>query len=300
MLEDIEDPVERFVAFIEEREGIRARRANKLPWPWTKEPILQQYRFTNIHREDDTVSKHYQKTIRERYAVHYLVYPGTVLYRWFNRSSTCDVLFNEPLLLGNQSTFEEYIYNGDMRILLECLNKIPTPHVTGSYIITGAKGFTKGEGVIQYFHRWNINKQWREKWMEWVAEPPTLKELFDWTKKDVMGLGNFMTAQIVADLKYLPFMQQVPDWWTWASPGPGSMRGMNFVLGIDMNEPWRVDDWLRELTLLNEKISPTLEEVGLGRFHNQDLQNCLCEYSKFMKTVTGKGRPRQTFKHREG
>ena len=55
-LVEIEDPVQRFIAFIHEREQIRIRRERGDKFPWTTDRILLQYRFTNIHREDDRVS----------------------------------------------------------------------------------------------------------------------------------------------------------------------------------------------------------------------------------------------------
>src|SRR6516225_2945043 len=83
---EINNPIERFVAFIAEREAIRIRRfVMKKEWPWTEDEILQEYRFTNVHREDDAVSQHYQKTIRNRYNDASVILPATVIYRWFNR-----------------------------------------------------------------------------------------------------------------------------------------------------------------------------------------------------------------------
>lgn len=294
-IEEIVNPINRFVAFIEEREAIRVRRLSGKPWPWTTNEIMQTYRFTNIHREDDTVSRHYQKTIRDRYGEFDLVFPATVLYRWFNRVSTCDALFNEPDFT-NHSAYEQYMESGDIRILKDVINKLPPPHVTGAFIINGKPGFTKGEGVLEYFDEW-MQKPWREVWHDWLETPPMLVEIYEWLMAE--GLGTFMRGQIVADLKYLKFLVKVPDWWTWAAPGPGSMRGLNAVLERPLNNNWKKGEWLKELTDLNQTISPILEEIGLGKLHNQDLQNCLCEFSKFTKTARGTGRPRQVFRHKE-
>jgi hypothetical protein len=292
---EINDPIDRFVAFIFERETIRFRRFERSdPPPWTKDPILQEYRFTNVHREDDAVSKHYQRSIRNRYTEDAIVFPATVAYRWFNRISTCDALFNEPLL-DNESVFEKYINHNDVTILTDLILKLPTPHVTGSFIITGKPGFPKGEGVCHYIHQWCVQKSWRRTFEAWQTHSPLLCEMFEWLQNE--GLGSFMTGQLVADLKYLPFMQEAKDWWSWATPGPGSMRGLNIVLERPMEEPWPKGQWLQELTLLSNRINPKLNSMGMERLHNQDLQNCLCEWSKYTKTVNGWGRPRQTFKH---
>ena len=44
------------LSYMKEREAIRLRRKAGKPPPWTKDPILRDYRFTNIRREDDAVT----------------------------------------------------------------------------------------------------------------------------------------------------------------------------------------------------------------------------------------------------
>ena len=289
----ITDPIERFVAFIREREDIRLRRERGDPWPWTEDLTLQTYRFTNVRREHDKVSRHYQKTIRNHYGESPIVLPATVFYRWFNRPSTCDAFFNEPDL-ENQTTFERYIEANDPQILLDCLTEIEPPHVTGAFIITGKPGFSKGEGVIHWFHDW-CQRPWNNAWKAWINYPPSLALMYEWL--DGTGLGSFMRGQIVADLKYLPFMRHNVDWWAWATPGPGSQRGLNIVFGRPMDTTWGKGEWLFDLQRLSVWVEPELEKHGIGKLHNQDLQNCLCEFSKYTKVTTNVGRPRQVFRH---
>ena len=295
-LAKIEDPVQRFITFIYEREQIRLRRERGCDYPWTDDNILQTYRFTNIHREDDRVSKHYQKTVRQRYEHDAIVVPATVLYRWFNRPSTCDMFFNQTDMMTNASPFEQYISDNALWILQSILDKIPPPHVTGAFIINGKAGYSKGEGVLQYFDAWDTTHDWKTQWDSWLnSQPILLEDVYNWIRKDAAGLGSFMAAQIVADLKYTPLLMGTLDWHEWAAPGPGSMRGLNIVLDQDPKSPWKPDNWLKCLQALNHTITPVLEELEIGKLHNQDLQNCLCEFSKYEKTRLGMGRPRQVF-----
>jgi hypothetical protein len=292
---EINDPVEKFVAFIVEREAIRVRRfVMQTPYPWTKDPILQEYRFTNVHREDDAVSKHYQHTVRNHYGNRSLVLPATIIYRWFNRITTCDAIFNEPELSG-QSKFELYLQSGSLWPLQDVIKTLPPPHVTGAFIITGKPGYSKAEGVLQYIDIW-MRRMWSSQWDRWKANPPLLSEMYDWLNGE--GLGSFMRGQLVADLKYVDFMLEVDDWWTWATPGPGSMRGLNIVNDRPMTNPWKKGEWLLALQELSNIVTPLLKERGIDRLHNQDLQNCLCEFSKYTKVARGEGRPRQIFRNR--
>ena len=50
-------------------------------------------------------------------------------------------------------------------------------------------------------------------------------------RKSATGLGPFLAAQIVADLKHVAPLDAATDWWTLARPGPGSERGLNRVRG---------------------------------------------------------------------
>ena len=139
-------------------------------------------------------------------------------------------------------------------------------------------------------------KPWYELYKAWEKNPPLLEEMYVQVASE--GLGSFMRGQIVADLKYLPFMLEVPDWNTWATPGPGSQRGLNIVYERDMDTPWPKGEWLMSLQALSDLVTPMLKGYGMDRLHNQDLQNCLCEWSKYTKVATGQGRPRQIFRNR--
>jgi hypothetical protein len=46
-----------FLTFACERYAILERRRNGQTWPWTDDPILRDHRFTNIFRDDDTVTQ---------------------------------------------------------------------------------------------------------------------------------------------------------------------------------------------------------------------------------------------------
>lgn len=55
----------RFLWFISERESIRRKKELGDPWPWTKDPILQRYKFTNIWRQDDRTTRALHARLQE-------------------------------------------------------------------------------------------------------------------------------------------------------------------------------------------------------------------------------------------
>lgn len=113
--------------------------------------------------------------------------------------------------------------------------------------------------------------------------------------KECYGMGSFMAAQVVADIKYVAPLSQAPDWWCWAAPGPGSERGLNRVLGRPVKQPWKAEEWLKQLQALKEQIDPYLERAKMPEMHAQDLQNCLCEFDKWCRVKYGEGRPKQLY-----
>jgi hypothetical protein len=111
-------------------------------------------------------------------------------------------------------------------------------------------------------------------------------------------MGSFMAAQVIADLKYAGSgspMEQAADWATWAAPGPGSLRGLNRMLGRAPDAPWKVEDWKTQFDLLQSVMRPLILARGMRFITGQDLQNCLCEFDKYERVRLGEGRPRSRY-----
>ena len=65
--------------------------------------------------------------------------------------------------------------------------------------------------------------------------------------------------------------------------------------GRSKDSPWTEEVWRTELGRLREHMSPLFQEAGIEMVHNQDLQNCLCEFDKYERVRLGEGRPRAKF-----
>jgi hypothetical protein len=124
----------------------------------------------------------------------------------------------------------------------------------------------------------------------------TLHGVAEWLQQ-FEGMGEFMAAQVVADIKYTPrFGQtQMSDWETYVSPGPGSRRGLARVCGLPFDYRWPADDWYRAFFKLKEKIDPLVERAHMPPIHAQDLQNCLCEFDKLCRLRNGEGSVRARY-----
>lgn len=67
--------VKGFFEFLEERQKIYLAKEAGKPRPWTKDPVLRDYFFCNVYREQDTVTKWIAENWRNRKAA-----PGIIIF----------------------------------------------------------------------------------------------------------------------------------------------------------------------------------------------------------------------------
>lgn len=273
--------IDKLVYWIRERQSIYTKRQQGKPKPWTKDPILQSYRFCNVYREQDTVTRWIAKNWRDPYGdIDQDAWFAMVVARLINWPETLERIgYPVP---WNQKLFRAVVHQRQER---------GEKAFSGAYIVsTNGRAMDKADYLAQHVLT-----------PLWLARPMLRPRLGDtlasyharMTKCN--GMGSFMAAQVVADLKYVSPLCAATDWYSWAASGPGSRRGLNRVLGRPVQAPWKEADWLKELRKLHLEIMPTLDRAKLQTLHAQDLQNCLCEFDKYMRTLNGEGRPRSTY-----
>lgn len=276
--------VDDLMRFVKERHAIWKRRADGKPKPWTQDPILQSYRFCNVYRELDTVTQWITENWRRPNAAD----PNL----WF---AMCVArLINWPDTLGQLGHPLPWRPNWFVKVV-QARQGRGEKAFGGAYIVsTNGRAMDKAEYLAGHV----LNPLWSNR--KTIA--PKAGDTLDAFHERLMrhdGMGSFMAAQVVADLKYAnPSLMKAPDWSTWASSGPGSRRGLNRVLGRDTDAPWREQDWRAKLAELQGAVNApkVIRAAGLpSELHAQDLQNCLCEFDKYERTRLGAGRPRATY-----
>ena len=100
----------------------------------------------------------------------------------------------------------------------------------------------------------------------------------------VNGLGSFLAAQVVADLKNTVGhpLQDAPDWHTWCAPGPGSLKGLEEYFGKRITP----STFYRHIEQCRDEVIGLVDR-SVPSIHMQDFQNCLCEFSKYERVKKG-------------
>ena len=263
-----------FAHWIREREAARIRKENGDPPPWTRDPIIAAYRFCNVRREDDRVTRWVKYQWRDPYHDHPNLTLAMAMARFVNWPPALKEL-GFPKRWDPERFIK--IMQGRKARGDQCWN--------AAYMISTC-GATreKAEHVAAVLSRLANGH----------CSPlggDTL-EMAHGRLTRIFGLGNFLAAQIVADLKHAHSnpLAKAQDWWFWAAPGPGSERGLRYWLGRE--KPVPNYEFLPRLTDLMLTVGPLVKDIG--PLAAQDWQNVCCEVSKYVKAQAG-GRPKQKY-----
>lgn len=274
--------------FIRERHAIYERRTAGQSKPWTKDPILQQYRFCNVYRELDTVTIWIRENWRERLRFDPDLWFAMVLARLINwPDSLSELTFNtirKDKVVWKPEKFVETLAERKVRG-----EKV----FTGAYMIHA--GPETGAGKPGYLAESVLTPMWEKRADIRPRKGDTL-ESFHARLMTCKDMGSFMAGQVVADAKHATIhLQLAEDRDTWCAIGPGSAKGMNYVLERDPLVPFTTHDWGNAIFGLQSVIQPMIKRAQMPFLDAQDLQNCLCEFSKYERTRLGLGRPRSKY-----
>lgn len=281
----IKDPVRRLHAFARERWLVQQRRARGNAPPWTDDPILRDYRFTCVYREDDRVTR----WIAENWRAPHADDPDL----WF---AMCVArLLNQPDALIDLG----WCMPWSRRRFLEKLKQRERAgkRIFNAAYIVSTNGISRNKVV--YLADDVLTPLWQAR-QHLRPRPGDSLNSYHLRLGQMQGFGSFMTAQVIADLKYVEPLRSASDWWTFAASGPGSRRGMNYVLGRERRSPWTEEKWRFELGRLREKLLPLFEKAEMPQPHAQDVQNLLCEWSKYWRAATEGRVPKQKYRWQNG
>lgn len=261
-------------SFIIAREQLRTQKERfpHEPDQWTTDKILRQFHFCNIDREDDYVTKWIAEHVRKPNRDKGLKYKTMQLL-------ACRI-FNEPAMLK--------------KILPVAVNNLPgVARIIEAHQAAGHKTFRGAYMVAAHGTAISAHAYYLRVLADAYALPgwPTEGCAHLWKVAEhlvqVHGIGDFIVNQVMADLRYSYPTGHWKDWQTFVWGGPGTKRGANRVMQVDVDKPWN----RFTLTAVVIKIRDTLlkKESGLPEDTQESLEdpnnvsNSLCEFDKYCR-----------------
>jgi hypothetical protein len=281
--------LENFWYWIEERQSIYQKRARGLPPPWTKDPILQEYKFTNVFRQLDRVSVVLHDDVLSEIPDTKLdrIFFAVFLFRMFNWPPTYYAL----RLAGLAARWDE-----KRAIALLTKRKKTEKIFTGAYIISnGGSTEPKVDMMCKA-----ITTTWGER--KRLAKNIERTKSLELSAEILYGLpqvGKFIAYELVSDLRWTKLLNKARDIDTWANVGPGADRGLRWLLyGSAKGEP-KVGQRAGQAVMV-DLLTRARTEVSFGKsLELREIEHSLCEFDKYMRVKTGVGRPRSKFRHLE-
>ena len=283
--------------FAAERQQIFFRRLQDAPWPWTEDPILGTFKFTNAYRASDRVSQ---------YLIRHVIYrddmpaePAEVVFRIllfkiFNKIETWQLL---EAALG-EIRHADYRFTRYDSILSAAMQRGERIY-SAAYIMP--PGGTFGHKAKHQNHLKLLKSMMANRLPERLAAARTMQKGFELLRA-YPTIGDFLAYQFVTDINY----STVTDFseMDFVVPGPGARDGLRkcFADSGGLADP-------ELIRLLADRQEKEFERLGLEfpslwgrRLQLIDCQNLFCETDKYARVahpeisgLTGRTRIKQRF-----
>lgn len=302
IFETYESHHERYFAWVYERQLMWYRRmVLKLPQPWTDDPVLSTWRFTNSYRELDRGTLYCHDVVMTDEMPLEAVLLRLVTYRIFNRVATFDKIFR-PISYGLTDSIP-------WRSISEALSELhkTDPIFTGAHTVSSYQNIkgdaSKADKIIEFLEEFYSGLETITH--EVRALKGSMRDLHKYLQK-FDGIGDFLAYEIVTDLAYSKHVDFDED--QWANAGPGCKAGLALLYpdrkGLSELE------LMYDLQKLQGRYFNTLGMTQLSLIvptsvHStwltlRNIEGGCCEYYKYDRCAS-KGAPgRQPFKLGDG
>ncbi len=281
-------PFDLLVRWIHVREEVRLAKEEGKQSPWTDDTVVSKYRFCNVNREHDKVTIWIRKNIRGPLKGNFhALWLNCMLARFFNSIESMERVAKLPMESANPFDFQELA--GRVRISQAMGVKVFGP----AYIIPAGSGGSKIDHLVKNVFQdlWT-----RRDRLQYVEGKLTCEIMADFLMT-ANGMGPFMANQIVVDLKHTCVLWNASDRADFVLAGPGTKRGINRLLGKPIATAVGQKDAAKYLEWLRIKVSPSVSRCvnECFEFDINNLSNCLCEFDKYVRTLSGEGTPKQRY-----
>jgi len=285
-----------FANFINERHLIWMKRNQGLQKPWTDDPILQQYKFTNVFRQLDTGTIALQNMITN---VNFtqdswefsdnqqkaLIIFNIIWYRLFNRkehAKNCGFVFD---------------YEDLSQYIVLC-NRKQERIFTDAYCTTAGGRNTLGIPKYKSYLK-ALKTLWDNKdKIKMICESTNSLQYTAEYLRGYYLIGNFVAYEIVCDLRFTSLLENAIDTLSWANLGPGAKRGLMWLGMPCKNQKEGLQSikqlWINLSDYLTEYITKHYPDYNdnYPPFELREVEHSLCEADKYWRIESGIGRSR--------
>jgi hypothetical protein len=289
-----------FWRFAAERQNVFFRRLHNEPGPWTTDPILRDYKFTNAYRASDRVSQYlirrviYRDDLPDDPAE---VFFRTLLFKTFNKIETWELLERRFGVIA----YSEYSYR-HYDTVLQAARASGRSIYSAAYIMPSASSFghdRKHRNSLKL-----IEQMMADRLPLRLPEVRTMREAFTLLRA-YPAIGDFLAYQYVTDINYSRLTNFGED--DFVVAGPGAIDGIRkcFTQSAGVSHA----DLIRMVADRQEdefaRRGLTFRTLWGRRLQLIDCQNLFCEVGKYARIAhpeftgaSGRTRIKQRFSPR--
>jgi hypothetical protein len=265
--------------FAAKRQDVFFRRLEGRTAPWSDDPILCTYKFTNAYRASDRVSQ---------YLIRHVIYrddlPSSsdevffriILFKLFNRIETWEML---ERALGSVR-FAEYSFARYDRILSAAMDTKEKIYSAAYIMPSGRSAF--GHDRKHRNHLLLIEQMMADRLYDKLANASSMQKAFE-LLRSYPTIGDFLAYQFVTDVNY----SQITNFseMDFVVPGPGALDGIRKCFSDygGLNEP----ELIRYMADIQEsefdRLGLNFRDLWGRRLQLIDCQNLFCEVDKYSR-----------------
>lgn len=258
-----------YLEFVEERHRVWELRQLGAPQPWTTDPTLATRKFTNVFRVLDPGSQFvFELEDSDPVTTFFRLF----LYRFTNLPSTWHFMRDH---LGTYPLYWEHGTDDLIEAMQHWRDTQGEKVFSGAYVILPQPN-RPGDKVVQAVE---LAYRWIENHWDNFQQCTTQEQRYT-TLRQEYGVGPFMAMQILTDWGYTSHVGEDREG-EFVVAGPGAIRGAK---ALGYSNPLDCIHRMQALIQLGDDV-PTLSG---GRTPSlMDVQNTLCEFSKYVKGPRG-------------
>lgn len=281
--------------FAVKRQNVFFKRLEQENGPWSEDPILQQYKFTNAYRSADRVSQYLIRNViydgEERN--HSQTFFRILLFKFFNKIETWKLLERH---IGSIHYYLGFIDRFDY-VLSKAMAE--GRRIYSAAYIMPSGGSLNQSGRKHKMHLELLDRMMRDDLPTKLAHAQSMKEAFC-LLRSYPTIGDFLAYQYITDINYSNLINFNEN--DFVIPGPGALSGITkcFVNTGDRENA----DIIRHVTDTQqeefEKRGLKFKDLWGRKLHLIDCQNLFCEVDKYARVAhphrsTGRVRIKQKF-----